>query len=562
MANELEHRLLHYKDVGPGLDWPQFLDDTEELSESKLLSAPDIFRLQLMRLALFRQQKMYAEGYALAEQLEEQRHRAYSNDIVVLDGESVLLYLHGGHDDKMTEAALKLMHPNSELEGWTASYMHYVLAQMLTILGSDSDADREFALSALPHGSEYEQPFSFVYNQCIYKLLQCWMSVLRFPDRLPQILEDCHALMRESQQYWPSYSISQQSQSMYLIFQVFMGIPLSKNRMEDIWDEIDESETALLKASLSFSKASKLQKQGDFDEANKELLRIVKLFKDNYHIIDKRSLNYYLESMLLLVKNQAQSQQNSCETTLIEILSLQNDTLRWMKRRSANGFTVLMRQSQELASIQREKGNLLASLESQRYELERAHRDLIARLAHVAEYRDDQTGGHAARVGRMTARLAKHLGYSSRHARDMGYAARLHDLGKVSLPDDILLKPGLLTAQEREEMQRHTKIGAQILSGAKGALQTAHDIALYHHERWDGEGYPFGLKGEKIPLPARIVAVADVLDAMLTARPYRQPMGREDALAEVQAMSGSHFDPKVVEALERVMVEMEQNLRW
>lgn len=558
MTSELEFRLQHYKEVGPGLDWPQFLEDTQNDQALGLLGEYDRFRLLLMRMALLRQQKYFAEARELAEDLQELRHQGREQDLIILDGESVMIYLHCEQDDLMTEAALRLVHPVEDLDIWTQAYLHYTLFQLFTIIGNDAEAEREFELSHLPRHLPAEHPFAFLYNPCIGRLAYCWSLLFKEPHNMVQITEMCKKVMEESQQYWPDYNVALQSQGLHLVLQVFAGEVLSQGALEELFSDKNKSEGIVLKVALCFSSAFKYREMHKYEECNRELMHASKMLDLFYSKLEKRVLIFIVDQLV----NIARKQKEEYPHTLIQFLQLQNRALNWLQQRCAVGFTALIQQARELADHQREKGHLMASLETQRYELERAHRDLIARLAHVAEYRDDQSGGHAARVGRMSARLAKQLGYSSQQARDMGYAARLHDLGKVSLPDAILLKPGLLTAQEREEMQRHTKVGAQILSGATGALQTAHDIALYHHERWDGQGYPFGLEGDEIPLPARIVAVADALDAMLTARPYRQPCSRENAIAEMRNMSGSHFDPEVIEALERVMVEMEQTLRW
>jgi putative two-component system response regulator len=137
------------------------------------------------------------------------------------------------------------------------------------------------------------------------------------------------------------------------------------------------------------------------------------------------------------------------------------------------------------------------------------------------------------------------------------YASPLHDIGKLGIPDAILLKPGALTKEEWEIMKLHTIIGAQILSGSKiRYLKAAEKIALYHHEKWDGTGYPEGLKGEKIPLFARITAIADVFDALTTDRPYRKALSVEDALQIIKNERGSHFDPQIVDIFFKIKEEI------
>jgi len=181
-------------------------------------------------------------------------------------------------------------------------------------------------------------------------------------------------------------------------------------------------------------------------------------------------------------------------------------------------------------------------------DLEQTQVELAARLALAADFRDDETGKHTARVGRLAALIARSLGQPNYEVAMIGQAAPLHDVGKIGIPDAILLKPGKLTPEEMRLMQGHTAIGARILGGSRSdLLRLAEAIALYHHERWDGTGYA-KVKGEDIPLAARITAVADAFDAMTHNRPYRPACSVPDAIAEIARESGRHFDPAVVEA--------------
>jgi putative two-component system response regulator len=186
-------------------------------------------------------------------------------------------------------------------------------------------------------------------------------------------------------------------------------------------------------------------------------------------------------------------------------------------------------------------------------DLEQARLEILDRLALAAEYRDDDTQEHAWRLGRAAALLALELGLPRRDVELLWRAAPLHDIGKIGIPDAILLKPGKLTVEEFEQVKTHTTIGAEILSGSSGPLlRTAERIALTHHERWDGGGYPGGLCGEGIPLAGRIVAVADVFDALTHARPYKEAWAVKEAVAEIFHQAGRHFDPDVVKAFARL----------
>lgn len=183
-------------------------------------------------------------------------------------------------------------------------------------------------------------------------------------------------------------------------------------------------------------------------------------------------------------------------------------------------------------------------------ELVDAKLEILGRLVRAAEYRDDVTGRHASRVGRLAARLGRTMGLPTADIDTLALAAPLHDIGKIGIPDAILGKCGPLDEDERRTMEEHTRIGANILSGSSfEVLQTAEEIALRHHERWDGSGYPDELGGTDIPLPGRIVAVADAFDCMTHARPYRPARTERDALREIIACAGTHFDPVVARAL-------------
>jgi HD-GYP domain-containing protein (c-di-GMP phosphodiesterase class II) len=182
-------------------------------------------------------------------------------------------------------------------------------------------------------------------------------------------------------------------------------------------------------------------------------------------------------------------------------------------------------------------------------ELEEAQQEIVARLAIAGEYRDDGTGEHTRRVGRNAAAIARALGWPEDEILLLYSAARLHDMGKIGIRDAVLLKPGKLSEEEFELMRTHTTIGGRILSGGRSRLlRMAEEIAFAHHERWDGQGYPRGLRGEEIPISARIVAVADVLDALTHERPYKSAWSASDALGEIARHAGSQFDPKVVAA--------------
>lgn len=187
-------------------------------------------------------------------------------------------------------------------------------------------------------------------------------------------------------------------------------------------------------------------------------------------------------------------------------------------------------------------------------------KETILRLARAGEYRDEGTGNHIIRMAKYSRFIAEALGtFSRQDCDDLEYAAPMHDIGKIGIPDGILLKPGKLNDYEWDIMQTHTTIGHAILSDSQSRyMKIGAIIALNHHERFDGKGYPNGLKGEEIPLIARIVAVADVFDALVSSRPYKQAWETKEAIAYIQHNAGSHFDPQCVDAFMQKIDLIEQ----
>lgn len=192
-----------------------------------------------------------------------------------------------------------------------------------------------------------------------------------------------------------------------------------------------------------------------------------------------------------------------------------------------------------------------AQVNARLHEVEQGQIESLERLAQAAELRDDDTGQHIRRVGSLAARLAAELGFAPERVELIRQAAPLHDVGKIGIPDAILKKPGRLTPDEMAIMRSHTTIGASILGGGQSELmRMAEQIARTHHERWDGTGYPDKLREESIPVVGRVVAAADVFDALSSDRPYRPAWSAEKVLEEIgRGGAGGHFDPIVAEAL-------------
>jgi CHASE2 domain-containing sensor protein len=224
---------------------------------------------------------------------------------------------------------------------------------------------------------------------------------------------------------------------------------------------------------------------------------------------------------------------------LVALLVSAAGTVAWSEMIERRGRRLVSLYNELLEERVRERTSDLAG----------AEREIAHRLGVAVEWRDAETGVHIERMGRMCERLALEVGMSVVEADLLRHASALHDVGKVGIPDEILLKPGKLNEAEWTKMKTHTTIGAAILSGSKSALvKMAEQIARRHHERWDGSGYPDGLKGEQIPLEARICAVCDVFDALLSPRPYKDAWPLDEVIRELASLRGTHLDPALVDA--------------
>ena len=197
-------------------------------------------------------------------------------------------------------------------------------------------------------------------------------------------------------------------------------------------------------------------------------------------------------------------------------------------------------------------------------ELRETRLQIVQRLGRAAEYKDNETGMHVIRMSHFSKLLALAAGHSPAWAEDLLNAAPMHDVGKIGIPDAVLRKPGPLDADEWATMRRPPEIGAEIIGEhPSGVLQLAREIALAHHEKWDGSGYPRGLAGEAIPLSARIVAIADVFDALTTRRPYKEPWPVQEAMNHIAAQAGKHFDPALVALFAPLLPQLlEIRARW
>ncbi|MFO7860631.1 MAG: response regulator [Desulfosalsimonas sp.] len=209
--------------------------------------------------------------------------------------------------------------------------------------------------------------------------------------------------------------------------------------------------------------------------------------------------------------------------------------------------TELQNSVKKLEKYSVELKNALIEVEDAHEELQYAYLDTINRLVSAAEYKDEETGDHIVRMSRYCTLMAEKIGLANETVKLIQYASPMHDIGKIGIPDQILIKPGRLTAEEFETIKTHTTIGASILAGSRAdVLKTAHEIALNHHEKWDGSGYPRGLKKEEIPISGRIVGIADIFDALTSRRPYKDPYPLEVAVEIIRSEQGVKLDPDLV----------------
>jgi len=203
---------------------------------------------------------------------------------------------------------------------------------------------------------------------------------------------------------------------------------------------------------------------------------------------------------------------------------------------------------QQLFNYADDLNQTIFELKTANQELQDSYLDTIHRLVLMAEYKDEEIGDHIVRMGRYCAFIANKCGLTPIEVRHILYASPMHDIGKIGVPDTILMKPGKLTDAEFETIKTHTTIGANILRNPKSEiLMVAEQIALYHHEKWNGKGYPHGLSGDSIPLAARIVALTDTFDALTSKRPYKDPYPYEVACDIIKKERGQHFDPAIVD---------------
>lgn len=274
-------------------------------------------------------------------------------------------------------------------------------------------------------------------------------------------------------------------------------------------------------------------------------LQVLKLIREH------TGEDHYLPVLMLTADTLPESKQQGLKAGVNDFLTKPYDRTEVILR-----INNLLKTRYLHIQLQQHNNTLEERVQKRTEELQMAKLEILQLLGRAAEYRDDMTGRHTQRVGQLSGKIAERLGLPEQQIELIRLAAPLHDIGKIGIPDDILLKPGRFEPSEFERMKTHTIIGANILDGSYFTmLKLAGLIAQSHHEKWDGSGYPHGLKGEQIPLEARIVALADFYDALTHERPYKKAWTPQETLLEVENQRGKHFDPQVVDAFVQLFHE-------
>jgi len=269
-------------------------------------------------------------------------------------------------------------------------------------------------------------------------------------------------------------------------------------------------------------------------------------------ILNKRFADDYMPVLVLTAQTDRETRLKALESGAKDFLTKPFDQLEALTR-IHNLLEVRLMHKR----VKQQNSLLEETVKQRTKELYNTRHEVINRLGLAAEYRDNETGNHIIRMSQFSHRLALEYGLSKEHAETILNAAPMHDIGKIGIPDSVLLKPGKLDQDEWKIMKSHVAIGAEILSGHQSELMEAASlIALHHHEKWDGSGYPNNLKGDEISIEGRICAIADVFDALLSERPYKKPWTVEKTLALIEEEAGTHFDPTLAPLVRKILPEL------
>lgn len=267
-------------------------------------------------------------------------------------------------------------------------------------------------------------------------------------------------------------------------------------------------------------------------------------------LLNETVLDDYLPILVLTAELTSEVRAKALESGAKDFLTKPFDQLEVLQRIN-NILEVRLLHSQ----VRKQNETLEAEVKKRTIELENSRYEVIERLGQAAEFKDNETGKHVLRMSKYSRFLAQAKGLSNEEVELIFLAAPMHDIGKIGIPDAVLLKPGKLDPEEWEVMQSHVAIGAELLAGSDDIplMKMAKNIALTHHEKWDGSGYPNGLSGEDIPIEGRICALCDVFDALTSERPYKKAWSIDKTMAFIQEQSGQHFDPSLVVLFESIL---------
>ncbi|MEH6347853.1 MAG: HD domain-containing phosphohydrolase [Bermanella sp.] len=329
---------------------------------------------------------------------------------------------------------------------------------------------------------------------------------------------------------------------------------------------VDLLETMLMMTGFSnvnsTTDSREVEAMHDKDDYDLILLDIRMPYMDGFEVMEalsKKVSDDYLPVLVLTAQQDMETRMRALELGAIDYITKPFDSNEVLNRINnillvRRVFNVRKDQAQILEEMVQ---NRTAQLQQRTLELEKTRYAIIRCLGRAGEYRDNETGFHVIRMSKSSQVLALAAGLGEKKAELILNASPMHDIGKIGIPDQILLKPGKLEKDEWEVMQTHVAIGGEILREDDSELMgMAHSIAMSHHEKFDGSGYPQGLKGEDIPIEGRISAICDVFDALTSERPYKQAWSVEDAVAFIIDGSGSHFDPNLVAVFNRVLPQI------
>lgn len=503
--------------------------DFLEISQNGALSDLSFIEqthLKVLRVILLRQYYLTSQAETEFRQLEQHLDDLPIDSVFILSCEASRLFLHLNKEtiaiEYLAKAEQLVDQVNPQLLGSLSSARGFLGAY----LWDDITAEPYNFAAALPIPTDH--PYSVAWSEHTRLAWLGWAAGLKgnYADGLVHSLASL-SLYSPMEMYGGG---KQQTEVNALLFRALLAESINTEVFSRMRQSLEKTQNTRLLSTVALAEGIRQSQTGKIKEAHQSFQwAIGNMYA---HSDFSRATVFAFDIMLDFYR------EHNMVKPLIDLLEKRTFVFETLQVKANALFRILVVKASELNRAKEEIHN--------------SYFELINRMAAIGENRDDSTGQHTQRVGEMAYKLAKKLNII--HAKELGEAARLHDLGKVALPDSILLKSSGLTSEEHQEMQKHTLIGAKLLAdGSPAILKLAHDIARHHHERWDGTGYPDGLSGEGIPIAARIVAVADAYDALTSNRPYKKAWHSVKALQEIKASSGMHFDPQVVNALEKIL---------